>query len=331
MAACSTLLAMSCKKEELIEEKTLEENVSSTVGRSKFGAFLYGINGHPVNQAAYTDIGPKAQVDLLKRNGMNIYRVDFPLLKSGDIRWDHRLINITNTAKDAGVQILPIIPPSTLNINHSEKEAYWQAYHLTQKFMWKYGKYFTHFELANELDNRCILSRWHTGNLKEHYDLKKFRTIASYLRGMNNAVKDINPRAKTIINVSWLHYRFLTMLDEYGVKYDIAGYHWYQDQETTAKNDRGIDDITKTLNKHLKKPIWFTEVGYRDFNGNASDEDAKKFLNSFIQKCYNNKQVEAIMLYELFDQPYFKSQEGRFGIYKWLIPHSQFAAKAFAN
>lgn len=336
VAALTTLLITSCSKEELLEEKNVEDlvksEVVSTARFSRSGALYYGINGHPVNQRAYTDLRAPAQVDILKKNAMNIYRVDLPVSSvTSIVNWENRLFDITNAAKAAGINILPIIPSKTFDINHSEKEAYWQAYHYTLKFIKRYGAKFKYFELGNEFDNDCIKSRLHVGNKKTDYDIPKFRTIASYLRGMNNAVKAVYPSAKTIINVSWLHYRFLTLLDEYGVKYDIAGYHWYQDQESTLKKDYGIDDITKLLNQKLTKPIWFTEVGYRNYSGTNSEAEAKRFLDSFIAKCKNNPQVQAVMIYEMLDQPYISGQEGRFGIYKWITPYTQFTAKEYAK
>lgn len=292
--------------------------------------FYLGVNGHPLNQEAYATLSSEEQMQLLKSLGMNLYRVDFTVTGQGKIVPSQRYEKLRAAANAAGITILPMLPDAKLDYDGTEETAYQQGYARGYGFAEENGNDFTYYNIGNELDNDCILPN-KSGRAAEHYDPKKFRVIAAHLKGMDDGIKAIDPSAQTMINAGWMHYKYLQMLEDYGVKYDIIAYHWYSDMETAAASAYQINDITEFLATQFTKPIWFTEINIRNKTGSVSDEVQRDFLNTVIAKCQKNPQVKAVVVYELFNQPVFKSIESHFGLFDWEKPYSKYKPKLWAS
>lgn len=292
--------------------------------------FYFGVNGHPLNQEAYATLSAEQQMLLLKSLGMNIYRVDFTVTSQGKIVPAQRFEKLRAAADMAGITILPMLPDAKLDYNDTEDAAYQQGYLRGYGFAQEHGTYFTYYNIGNELDNDCILPN-KSGKIAAHYDSKKFRVIAAHLKGMDEGVKAADKDAQTMINASWMHYKYLQMLEDYGVKYDIVAYHWYSDMETAAASAYQINDITTFLAKQFKKPIWFTEINIRNKTGSIPEETQRDFLNTVISKCQNNPNVHAVIIYELFNQPVFNSSESHYGLFDWKKAYSEYRSKLWAT
>jgi len=336
VTAGALLCSISCSKQDLTEETQLTEGPETTMATASTSSrvFFEGVNGHPMNQAPYTYTSPEAQINLIKSLGMNVYRIDLPVNSKGEVNVPHRLDRLKKAADAAGVTLLPMIAtPNLENFKYDEGYYYRKGHALGSKFAKLYGEYFTYYNIGNELDNKCILSSSKAGDKAAHYDIKKFRRIAACLRGMNDGIKIYDKTAKTMINASWMHYRYLSMIEDLGIRFDIVAYHWYDEMEQLAKQSYNIDDFTKFLSSKFKKPIWFTEIGVRDNTGTGSRsvQYQTSFFNSFITKCRNNPQVQAVIIYELFNEPHLSYvQEQHYGIYKWLSLYTSYAPKPFA-
>ncbi|QNL52051.1 glycosyl hydrolase 53 family protein [Olivibacter sp. SDN3] len=331
------LFTTSCSKEPLVEEaKTIETSESSTSSLkalARSGNFFYGVNGHPLGTIAYTSVPAKKQIDAIKSLGMNIYRIDVLSQTANGLVTVPYLYKPLKEAADAGgVTLLPMLSARDFSFDLSTGEAYRLGRVRGDRFARRYKDDFTYYNIANEMCNKIIITgKNYSGAHKEHYDMKKFNIVAAYLKGMDEGIKSKDPDAKTIINACWMHFMYLKMLEERGVKFDIVGYHWYDDHERAALNNHGIDDITKFLSTKFNKPIWFTEIGVRNKGNFRTDQEQKEFLDSFLKKCQNNPQVKAAMIYQLFDEPEKYAKDADLGIFRWANTYNQFTPKAFAK
>lgn len=334
--AGALLFTAACSKKEILEDpKNLESPpVTMTTSSTLSTGFKLGANGHPLGPISYTSVSAIDQMKLLKKLGMSTYRFDILAKRSNGVaKCDPKLYSaLINAAKEAGVTLLPMLYTSDLDLNISRTEAYARGRTLAKKFASNYKNDFDYYNLGNELDTKCLLSPLLSGTKASHYDPKKFTIISHYLHGMHDGIKEQDPTAKTVINTTWMHYEYLKMLERDGVKFDIVGYQWYDDHERLAVTNHGITDITKFLSSKFNKPIWFTEVGFRNRNGSKPQSDQKAFFDSFIAKCRKNSQVKTAMIYELFNEPEKNHAiESHYGIINWVSPYVQYKATLFAQ
>jgi hypothetical protein len=292
--------------------------------------FYFGVNGHPVNQSAYMKISPAEQIRLIKSLGMNIYRVDLTADKAGVIRMHDRYVALKNAADSAKVTLLPMVSSGNFDYDIAEEASYQIGYERGAAFASNYQHDFVYYNIANELDNKCILPK-KSGTSVSHYDPVKFKIIAARLKGMDDGVKSVDKDAKTMVDASWMHYQFLLMLEEYGVNFDVVAYHWYDEMEKLAVKTYNITDITQFLSQKFSKPIWFTEINIRNKVGTVDDKVQRDFLNSFLAKCKENRQVQAAIIYELFNQPVFQSLESHYGLFDWVKPYTEYVPKLWAK
>lgn len=335
LATTGVLLCLfSCKKESLKELTTKATPPTETMSlepRLRSTSLKIGINGHPLGTMPYTSIPASEQVNLLKQMGMSIYRIDVQCRNNDGRVTVPDLYNPLKKAADiGGITLLPVLVPRTLNFKNTEAESYRWGRALGAKFARKYRSHFTYYNIANELDNKCILP-FRAGDKESDYNLKRFKIIAAYLKGMNDGIKAMDPDAKTIINAGWMHYEYLSMLERYGVKFDIVGYQWYDEMEILAAILFNITDITKFLSSKFSKPIWFTEFNARDPFGILDERVQQNFIRRFVKKCQNNPQVHAAIIYQLFNEPQKFGQEAHYGIFKWLIPYTRYTPKIYAE
>lgn len=292
--------------------------------------FYLGVNGHPVNQAAYMKISPTEQIKLVKSLGMSIYRVDITTNEQGLIKMHDRYLSLKRAADSAKVTLLPMLYPGSLDFEATEEVSYQVGYEIGAAFVSNYQDDFVYYNIANELDTKCILPN-KSGELADHYDPAKFKVIAARLKGMDDGIKSVHKDAKTMVNAGWMHYRYLLMLEEYGVNFDIVAYHWYDEMEKLAVKMYDITDITQFLSQRFSKPIWFTEINIRNRTGTVDDKVQRDFLNSLIAKCKKNPQVHAAIVYELFNEPVFQSMESHYGLFDWIKPHTEYIPKLWAK
>lgn len=293
---------------------------------AKEKTFHWGVQGHPCLQEAYIHVPIATQLDLLVELGARWYRSDWPadtVVRSPEV-YD----NLIAEAARRKISILPIIFPtvgcrSPLPPEEIQKESFKFAKSVAQRFRGR----ITHWELDNELDNYAILQKgdknrfgevWESsghpsGDRPEQFEESRYRKVAAELKGLAEGIKAGDPKAKTMIDVSWLHYGFIErLIKEDKVKFDILALHWYSD----------MGDVTKVNGKfnlleHLRtygKPIWVTEAGWRDDlktkNGQA------EWMRTIPKQFRSLPGVEAFFLYELLDEPYFgpDSSESHFGL-----------------
>lgn len=321
-------LITSCSKDEQLvaENKKLsstaiETKMAITGASSSRPDFILGINGHPLGTEPYKSTPATTQIKLLKDMGMTWYRIDVHSMSDGRITVPYLFDPLRIAAEAGGVKLLPTLITRTLDYDDSQATAFRKGKECGEEFAARYGKYFSIYNLGNEIELDLILPG-KAGKSRESYKREKFIVAAAYLKGMDQGIKAADPGAKTMIDFSWLHYAFLQMLDEYGVKFDIVACHWYSEMEGAARSSMyKIHDITQKISSLFPdKPIWFTEVNKRPKNITDQHQfeiEQDSFIREFIEKCKRNPQVKAVLLYELFDDPNKGGYEGKYGIIKW--------------
>ncbi|MDB5286497.1 MAG: hypothetical protein JWR05_1446 [Mucilaginibacter sp.] len=333
---------LSCNKNESIEttppnlsittQKTSSLLLSSTSPPSGSG-FMLGVNGH-LGDAPYVQLPASKQIQLLNEMKMKWYRINLQTYADGTIKSESRFLELYRAASEKGVNLLPIIYTRTLDLEKTESESYKLGWELGSNFAAKYGQYFTHYDMGNDLELKLLI-KGKTGKSQNHYDKRKTNVTAAYLKGMDEGIKSKDPTAKTMISSGWVHYGFIRMCDWYGVKFDVVAYHWYSDMERLAPTaPYYIPDITvKLASLFPNKLIWFTEFNYRykEANSNTYEAEQNAFIMQFIQKCKNNPKVQALLIYELLNEPYKRGDEGHFGLIKWVNRYTVYDKTMIAN
>jgi hypothetical protein len=330
----------SCKKNDDVQPLNLENTANITATSTATAnidiagsGMVLGINGHPLGDDAYKGVTAATQIDLLKSMGMGIYRINILSQSDGTCTVPKVLTPLLEAAANGKVTLLPMLTPRTLNYSVSEADAYAAGKTLGANFASKYAANFKYYDLGNDLDVKSILSG-KDGKIQADYDQKKLHITAAYLKGMNDGIKSNDADAQTMISAGWVHWGFIQFCESYGVKFDILAYHWYSDMEEVAlrSTSNHIEDITVKLNSLFPgKPIWITETNARPKDVSIYEAYQNTFLTSFINKCKANPTVKALLIYELFNEPYKSAAENNYGVTNWVTPYTKWSNKVVAN
>ncbi|MBE9583767.1 hypothetical protein IM792_04845 [Mucilaginibacter sp. JRF] len=336
VCAAGFIFASCSKQNDVVPAEAVASNQSQTTLKTAAASTLQtGINGHPFGDAPYLATPATQQVQLIKGMGMNWYRINVITTSDGTISASSSSLwtSLRDAAKNGSLNLLPMLHTRTLDEDDTPDSSYEKGRTLGANFAGKYGAYFDYYDLGNDLELDLLLAG-KTGREASHYDVAKSQSVAAYLKGMDEGIKEKDPGAKTMIDAGWLHWGFLTFCANYGVNFDAIGYHWYSDMEGAAKS-YSISDITVTLaNTFPTKEIWFTEYGFRYKSTNSlsvNETNQNTFINNFVTKCRNNPRVKVAMTYELFDEPYKSYQESNYGLYKWTAQYTTWANKGATN
>ncbi|AMR33497.1 hypothetical protein A0256_19760 [Mucilaginibacter sp. PAMC 26640] len=333
----------SCKKDSLTQEAASNSSSSfpsNTLATTSLqdhsglsSSFTLGVNGHPLGDIAYLGVPAAKQIEMIKKMDMGIYRINIHTLSDGSCTVPKILQPLLDAAAAGNITLLPLLTPRTLSYNDSEADAYQKGKTLGGNFAAKYASVFKFYDMGNDLDVASILPG-KDGRVTEDYNLNKLKVIAAYLKGMSEGIHANDPDAQTMISAGWVHWGFIKYCENNGVKFDVLAYHWYSDMEaaiTRAKSLK-ITDITITLNGLFPgKPIWITETNLRPDNLSTLETEQNTFLTSFIAKCKANPTVKAVLVYELFDEPYKNGDEKYYGIAKWTSPYLTWINKLVAD
>lgn len=257
-------------------------------------------------------------MSLLKKAGLTYYRLDLATNSDGTIlpATADRFYHIIKIAADSGITLIPIVflESSGTLYKLSADTAYEHGKTAGSGFARAYKQYFTYYELGNENDGEVLNQPAGDGDDIAHYDTAKLAILAAYLRGMSEGVRQEDSKAKIIVNNSgWKHYMYFDLLDKQGVKFDIIGYHWYQDLHSL----RGVLRVLRSW--FPDKRVWFTEFnsqGTLHEQTGSQVQQVRKEINA-ISRIGRN--VDALFFYELLDEPAapVTSTEAHYGLYNW--------------
>jgi hypothetical protein len=268
------------------------------VGR---GGFVFGINGHPLMQAAYSYevSGADEQFQLLHKLRIRWYRVDVMPDSTGLV--DAGVIDLARAAKRQGINLLPVLTvrpqPAVTAV-----AAYAQGLGIGRGFASRYRSWFSHIEAGNELDTWPLGSGpGGDGSTLTQYNPDTLAVVTAFLRGLSRGLKTAAPEVQVIINsAGWRHYAFFDALERDTVAYDIVGYHWFSDM---GDIDLPVDSGPSVLDhlNRIGKDIWMTEVGRR---GTVPDDpfDQGRRIGKYVSDFYRFRQVKALFVYELYEQ-----------------------------
>lgn len=317
------LMLGGCTSLTITEKKSVKESYDLPVETPD--KFIWGINGHPVTTLDYTNRDLATELGIIDEHQFDMYRVDVRTDSLGEVVWyPKRFEELLSMTKEKKLKLLPIIIIDQFikEYNLSPEEAYALGKKQTQGFVRKYGKYFDRYELGNEQERKIIYPNVN-GIVTTDYDHKKFAIVASYLKGMVDAIKHEDPSAKTLISVSWLHWGFYDLLQQAGVHFDIISYHWYSNMGSLFKSTHENVNIIETLISRYGKPIWITEINKKDGSLYGTEEEQAFWVDYFIQELNNQSNIKAFFVYELYDEPNLKDKEwageieANYGIVKW--------------
>jgi hypothetical protein len=265
--------------------------------------FIWGVQGHPGNQAAYAASGEGlvSQLDYLDSLGASHYRVDVDPDSAGTVHPEFG--GIVDAAAARGIEILPVLvahpdwaAPESLN--------YSRGYAIGFNFASRYRGRFTHVEAGNELDNQVLKftidstvdparRNYQEGSSLDQYVDTLLSKTTWFLRGMTEGIHRGSPGTKVIIDAGWRHYAYFDALHRGGVPFDVYGYHWYSE----------MGNFAVEVLAHLPDPskeVWLTEANRRNTEDSLNDPAAQaEWIAWFARELLAIPRVKALFIYEL--------------------------------
>lgn len=269
-------------------------------------AFIWGINGHPISQKAYSNATWDDQIKYLKDLQVNYYRYDVLLNQEGYIKYESWATAFLGKLKSNNLHSLLVVKQvgfKDMNYEDSYKLSFEQG----ENFCKKYNKYLTVIEIGNEEDDDLILSSGYDGTKEYHYDLKKADKLMAQVKGFADGVKSVNPAIKISMSLGWVHFYYLELLKNYNINYDIIGYHWYSSMGDITNVKAPYGDILSKIKKKYKKEIWITEFNTYGGSFKAGPEKQDAYIKKSIAKILDQGIVNGLFFYELFDQPVLRN------------------------
>jgi hypothetical protein len=275
--------------------------------------FIWGVQGHPGQQAAYAPTGPglARQFDYLQRLGTTHYRIDLEPDDAGTV--DPAFAGILDLAASRGIEILPLLVAEP-NQDGSISSNYRRGYAVAFNFAARYGGRLSHVEVGNELDNRVlkftvdstvspVRIAYEEGSSLTQYVDTLLRKTTSFLRGMTDGIHQAAPETLVIINAGWRHYAFFEALARDSVRFDVYGYHWYSD----------MGDFAAEVLPHLPdmdKEVWITEANRKNSSRSYDAPAAQaEWIGRFARELWGIARVKALFIYELYEELAFGRTE----------------------
>lgn len=295
----------------------------------KSQGFIFGINGHPLSQAAYKEFPVAEQMQLLKSMKMTYYRFDAGTDYKGQLKDELTFAGLTREAKKYGIKLLPVLWLRGLDTMKTEPAAYERGFIEGSGFASRYGVHFDYYELGNEQDLKVLKQRSLSGKETTDYKIDKTKILAGFFRGMHDGIKKADTRSKTIIDMTEGHYGFFKLLKQYNVQFDVIGVHWYSRVDFAFSTlPRIINETAEVFNG--EKPVWITEFNSQFGSYGGREDFQERIVSQFVEQSRFIPGVEALFIYELLDEPKLihpKETEKTFGIIKWITPHTRWEYK----
>ncbi len=266
----------------------------------------WGINGHPLNN--YRGVTTAQQLDYVKDIGLTSYRVDVI-----DERSVPTLKTLVREAKARGIEILPVITPST-NLNaHTTDEIYQRAYDRAVAIVTPLKNDIRVWELGNEVENYAIIRACEKRDNGERYDCTwgpagglspldyygpRWAKASAMLRGLADGVKSVDPTIRRAMGTAgWGHTGAFERMRADGLEWEISVWHMYgQDPEWAFKILAGYG-----------KPIWVTEFNHPGGSSDGASAQADGLVRQMrrLKELAGTYNIEAAHIYELMDEPYW--------------------------
>jgi hypothetical protein len=309
-------------------EIALAAALAAAVARGGEETFAWGVNGHPLSQAAYFDVSLSAQLGLVCDLEAGWYRID--LGEGSFAALTSRLDELLTAAAGRRVRLLPVLIPSLgAAAAGAEPEAVRAgAFAFARMVAARYRGRITHWELGNELDAVALLRRGDTtragtawtwgdpdGSREEDYDDRRYGRAMAEIRGLAEGIKAADPQATTVVGTAgWLHYGFIARLvNEDRVPFDVLAWHWYSEMGDMTRVQGKLDLLARLA--RFGKPLWLTETNRRDGSLGGREGEEARYISADLARLRADPRVGGIFAYELLDEPYFgESGESHYGL-----------------
>ncbi|AMR33518.1 hypothetical protein A0256_19870 [Mucilaginibacter sp. PAMC 26640] len=265
--------------------------------------FVWGINGHPLTQIAYSD-NIDDQLDRINDLKLKSYRFDVLLDSNGYPKKEQLFAQLLTKLSANGVMPLPTLMQSGLK-GSDNALIYQKSYLQGQNFGARYGKYLQVVEVNNEADNKMMGPGNPSGRNKGDYDTQKSQKIIASIKGFIDGLKSSNSTIKVTISVSYIHYYYLQLLKDNNVNYDIIGCHWYSNMGPIGAAKPFGDDVLTEFKNRFNKPVWVTEFNQSKGTSKATFAQQSQYITATIPDLIS-RGVTGLFIYELYDQPALK-------------------------
>ncbi|MFN7161032.1 MAG: S-layer homology domain-containing protein [Candidatus Gracilibacteria bacterium] len=295
--------------------------------------FIFGVNGHPMNQESYKQTGAPSitegvllteQLDRIQDMGLTSYRID---VGQPNAVFDQAVLE----GKKRGITILPVIfPPVNLDVESDLAKIEKISHDYALDFAKKYKDDIPVWELHNEMDNYTQLRKgdivngqpwpWEAwminGDTKEQHDEGRSAKVAAMMKGLTNGVHEADPKLKTTIDGGWLHFGYIQRMVDAGVNFDILSWHWYSSMGDITKVNGAVNAVAELAK--FGKDIWITEGNKWGGDMGATGAEQAQYAKDIMLQMVNLPQVKAYYFYELLDEPYFgeTNPESHFGLFQ---------------
>lgn len=196
------------------------------------------------------------------------------------------------------------------------------------------------YELQNEMSlYKGIKAAGSSGQNANDYDTPAGRLQAAVLRGMSKAIDDVRKASglplRIIIGTTDRSFGLLAFMQQQGVLFDVVGYHicpweghkpldqdpWFGDGGPIGQlaqfnkpiriNEYNAGEIFSGGPGHTAKP------NYENQNGDAVTEAGFRSIDKHLKEIMNasGANIEAVLFYEIWDEPRKAIPENRFGLY----------------
>jgi hypothetical protein len=263
--------------------------------------FVWGINGHPLTQQAYSN-NLTDQIQSLNDLKVNSYRFDVLLDPQGYAKKEGQFIELLSRLKNNNIATLLVLMQSGLK-GLDPEETYQTSYNQGKNFANKYGESISVVEISNEADNKILLPGNLTGLKAADYDMVKAQKVIAGIKGFIDGLKSVNPSIKVSISVSYLHFYYLQLLQDNDVNYDIIGCHWYSNMGDITNARAPVGNVLLRVSQQFKKPIWITEFNYGKGSLRVTYQKQKEYLYNTILQIMSQGIITGFFIYELYDQP----------------------------
>ena len=196
------------------------------------------------------------------------------------------------------------------------------------------------FELQNEVPLYPNINRVSTtGQNASDYDVPCGRMQAAVLRGMSRAIADVRAEAglplRIIVGTVDRRFGFLRFMQQQRVVIDVVGYHiypWLQQKPLGTDPWFGPGGALGQLGL-FKKPVRINEFNageiysgtggyasdppYENEAGHAVTEQGFQSVHRHLEEIVlaSSVNVEAVLFYEIWDEPSKAAPENRFGLF----------------
>lgn len=311
----------------------------------------YGVGAHIVPLASTNDV---ATFDILSKRNLRILRIDAASADDTDATLIPRVTALFNLARTRDVSLLPVFftpfqwGDRTDNGKYplgDDAALYAQGYNRMVTFATAFRNepLLTAIEFSNEINllmrdvnNQPLYGK---GFNAGEYTGAVMHDWAQVMKGMSDAIDFVNTTygksIRRVLTTTSTMFGFLDYMLSQGVKFEIVGYHIYEHSGLNLSIywANAIDQVTglpiinfnlfKKLGSYGRKVI-IGEINaseiYDVTYGNAeADPKTEAGFTSFHEMLLNfatqtDADIEAIIAYELFDEPLKSAPENHFGM-----------------